>query len=245
MFAEGPSRCTVTDTHAECAHVDSTIGGRLVYSQTPLGDPPPNGFPAVVIYQGSIYGPTMTWSGDSTLPFGGFNQIKLQAMLLDNGFAVVAPSADGVAWATNFPGYETSTDATFIPLLFSEMKKGTFGKLDASRFYATGISSGGYMTSRMAVSYAGTFRALAIESGSYATCSNVLCAIPDPLPADHPPTLFLHGQNDIAVPIGTAQAYEAQLQKQHIETTMLIDPNVGHQWLAIAPEAITCWFRTH
>jgi dipeptidyl aminopeptidase/acylaminoacyl peptidase len=210
-----------------------------------MGTPPPEGWPAVVVYQGSLYGPTVTWTGDNTMAFGGFNEVKLQAMLLDNGFVVIAPSANGVAWDTNFPGYETSSDATFIPVLLDEIKKGTFGRVDGAHLHAAGISSGGYMTSRMAVSYPGEFRALAIESGSYATCSSSICTIPDPLPADHPPTLFLHGRNDFVVPIATAQAYEAQLQKQGIETTMLVDPNAGHQWLPIAPEAITCWFQRH
>jgi hypothetical protein len=244
-FATGPSRCTITATKGECTHVEYTIGGRLVYAQTPMGAPPAEGWPAVVVYQGSLYGPTMTWAGDTTMPFGGFNQVKLQAMLLDNGFAVIAPSANGAAWDTNFPGYETSSDATFIPILIDDIKNGTFGTVNTERLYATGMSSGGYMTSRMAVSYPGVFRALAINSGSYATCSNVLCAIPDPLPADHPPTLFLHGQLDVAVPIATAEAYEAQLQKQGIDTEMFIDPNIFHEWLSICPESITCWFRSH
>jgi poly(3-hydroxyoctanoate) depolymerase len=244
-FATGPSRCTITAAKGECSHSDYTVGGRVVYAQTPMGEPPAEGWPAVVVYQGSLYGPTMTWAGDTTMPFGGFNQVKLQAMLLDNGFAVIAPSANGAAWNTNFPGYETSPDATFIPILIDSVKKGTFGKVNPQRLYATGMSSGGYMTSRMAVSYPGVFRALAINSGSYATCSNVLCAIPDPLPADHPPTLFLHGQLDIAVPVGTAQAYEAQLKKQGIPTEMFIDPNIIHEWLSVSPEAVTCWFRSH
>ncbi len=244
-YATGASRCVVTETSAQCTHNEHTIGGRLIYSQTPIGQAPDAGWPTVVIYQGSIYGPTVTWSGDATMPFGGLNQIKLQAMLLDNGFMVTAPSADGIAWNTNFPGYEISSDSRFIPLLIEEIEKGTFGPADMTRLYATGISSGGYMTSRMAVSYAGTFRALAIESGSYATCSNNACLIPSPLPTDHPPTLFLHGQNDIAVPIGTAMAYKAQLDSQGIETAMVIDPMVGHQWLKVAPEEITCWFLTH
>jgi predicted esterase len=107
------------------------------------------------------------------------------------------------------------------------------------------ISSGGYMTSRMAVSYPGKFRALAIESGSYATCSNVLCMVPNPLPADHPPTLFLHGALDVAVPLVTARAYHDQLARQGIETEIIVDDTVGHSWLAVAPEAITCWFKTH
>ena len=40
------------------------------------------------------------------------------------------------------------------------------GPLDPSRLLAIGVSSGGYMTSRMAVSYPGKFRALAIAAGA-------------------------------------------------------------------------------
>jgi hypothetical protein len=244
-YAQGPSRCTVTETSASCEHNEHTIGGRLVYSQVPMGDAPEAGWPTVVVYQGSIYGPTVTWTGDASMPFGGLNQVKLQAMLLDHGFMVIAPAAEGIAWNTNFPGYDISSDSRFIPLLIEEIGSGTFGPANTDRLYATGISSGGYMTSRMAVSYAGTFRALAIESGSYATCSNNACLIPNPLPSDHPPTLFLHGRNDLAVPIGTAEAYKAQLDMQGVETAMVVDETVGHQWLKVAPQEITCWFLTH
>jgi dipeptidyl aminopeptidase/acylaminoacyl peptidase len=57
--------------------------------------------------------------------------------------------------------------------------------------------------------------------------------------------LFLHGQNDVAVPIATAQAYEAQLKKQSIEAAMIVDPKVGHQWIDASPAAVTCWFKGH
>jgi poly(3-hydroxybutyrate) depolymerase len=187
----------------------------------------------------------MTWAGDSSLPFGGFHQIRMQAALLDHGFAVIAPAADGAAWATNFPNYEGSTDHVFIPALLDALEAGEFGTLDMQRLYATGISSGGYMSSRMAVTYPGRFAALAIQSGSYATCSNVLCAIPADLPDDHPPTLFLHGQNDVAVPIATMRAYDAALKAQGTETKVVIDPAVVHAWLKVAPEEITQWFMDH
>jgi predicted esterase len=91
----------------------------------------------------------------------------------------------------------------------------------------------------------GRFAALAIQSGSYATCSNVLCAIPADLPDDHPPTLFLHGQNDVAVPIATMRAYDAALKAQGTETKVVIDPAVVHAWLKVAPEEITQWFMDH
>jgi predicted esterase len=97
----------------------------------------------------------------------------------------------------------------------------------------------------MAVSYSGRFRALAIESGSYATCAGPACAIPATLPADHPPTLFLHGGMDTIVPIGTAQAYYQELMAQGFETKFVEDPSAGHQWLSVAPHDVVQWFTTH
>lgn len=241
------SRCTVTDAEVDCSHQERQVLGRLVYFQTPTFEAPAGGFPAVVVYQGSFYGPETTWKVAASAPFGGYEQGRLQAMLLDHGFIVIAPKAghNGGYWDTNFPAYESSEDAKLIPALLDAIAAQEFGPVDTQRLYATGISSGGYMTSRMAVTYPGEFRALAIESGSYATCSNNACVIPSPLPADHPPTLFLHGQGDVAVPIATMYAYRDQLDKQGIETQTVVDPNAMHRWLTVAPEEITTFFEAH
>jgi predicted esterase len=130
-------------------------------------------------------------------------------------------------------------------MLLSELPKGTFGQLDLTRLYATGISSGGYMTSRVGIAYPGSFRALAIESGSYASCLGPLCSIPDQLPKDHPPTLMLHGGADAIVDISTARDYEAKLMSNGIEVKFVEDPAAGHQWLSSAPEEVTEWFSSH
>ncbi|MBK6689138.1 MAG: prolyl oligopeptidase family serine peptidase [Deltaproteobacteria bacterium] len=240
----GPNRCDVTLDLVDCPFERTELEGRPVYYQVPLGVPPAAGFPAVVVFQGSFFSPEETQAGGPDLPFGGFYQVQLQALLLHQGFVVIAPSARaGLAWATNFPGYESSEDHAVMLALLDELHlRGRFGPVDPARVYATGISSGGYMTSRMAVSYPGRFRALAINAGSYATCTNVLCSIPDPLPADHPPTLFLHGARDLTVPLYTAEAYRDQLWSQGLEADLLVDAQAGHEWLSAAPSAIGCWF---
>ena len=127
-----------------------------MYWQTPLTPPPPGGYPVVLVFQGSLFGPSLTWAEMApSVPFGGFYQGVLQANLLDHGFTVIAPSAaGGLAWQTNAGApYETTTDHVFIVALLDAIKAGQFGPSDSTHFYATGISSGGYMTSRMAVSY--------------------------------------------------------------------------------------------
>jgi poly(3-hydroxybutyrate) depolymerase len=179
--------------------------------------------------------------------FGGYYQVVLIARLLGAGFTVIQPEAQGgVAWNTNSSAnFDASADATFIPQLLDRVGDGTFGPIDTTRLYATGISSGGYMTSRMAVSYPGRFRALAIQSGSYATCLGPLCNIPPTLPVDHPPTQLLHGDADTIVPISTARAYYDALVAAGIEATFVNDPAAGHQWLSSAPEDVTNWFASH
>jgi dipeptidyl aminopeptidase/acylaminoacyl peptidase len=235
-----------------CSHVVTQLVAetvsRDVYWQTPTTPPPGGGYPVVVLYQGSLGGPSLTWGElTPTTPFGGFHQGRLQAMLLDSGFTVIAPeAAGGIAWQTNsgLP-YELSADKAVIDTLLSKIAAGEFGPANMARLYATGISSGGYMTSRMAVSHPGKFRALAIQSGSYATCLGWACVVPDPLPANHPPTLFLHGERDTTVPLFTAELYYDALVASGFETKKIVDPAAGHEWLVVSPEQITEWFSTH
>jgi dipeptidyl aminopeptidase/acylaminoacyl peptidase len=221
---------------------------RDVYWQTPTTPAPAAGYPVVLVYQGSLFGPSLTWAElTPSVPFGGFYQGVLQASLLDHGFTVIAPAAAGsLAWQTNAGApYETTGDHVFIGALIDAIKRGQFGPADAARFYATGISSGGYMTSRMAVSYPGVFRALAIDAGSYATCLGPLCNVPATLPSDHPATLFLHGAADMTVPLATARPYYDKLGAQGVDTELIVDQTAGHQWLEVAPERVTAWFLTH
>lgn len=248
----GAPACTVTPDAVTCTAVIShlTVGtaNRDVYWQTPVTPPPANGYPVVVLFQGSFLGPSTTWGTVSKdMAFGGYQQARLQAMLLAQGYVVIAPSAaSGVAWQTNTGGpWDLTADSAVMTALFEAMARGDFTALDASRWYATGISSGGYMTSRMALSYAGKFRALAIESASWATCAGSLCAMPATLPADHPPTLFLHGRKDTIVPLSTAEDYFHKLQAGGFTAELEIDDNAGHEWLAVSPERITTWFESH
>jgi predicted esterase len=251
----GDSPCTITADSARCTSrdvvrlSDNGADERRVYWALPASAPPADGYPSVVLYQGSLYGPSMSWDVDlpASTPFGGYYQVALIASLVDSGFAVIQPEASGgLYWLTNTGGnYDATKDAAFIPVLLEAMADGTFGDLDMDRLYATGISSGGYMTSRMAVSYPGKFRALAIQAASYATCLGPICNVPASLPDDHPPTLLLHGTQDTTVPISTAREYEAVLMSEGVEQRFIEDPTAAHQWLDVAPAEITAWFVDH
>ncbi|MDG9923374.1 MULTISPECIES: plasmid partitioning protein [unclassified Pseudomonas] len=237
-----------------CSHqttwIDSgVVGARQVIYQTPLGTPPSGGWPVVLVYQGSFF-PLDNFIYYSNQSFGGYYEGKLVRTLLDNGYAVIAPSAPAdLFWQTNIPGlaqaYELSTDYDFLDNVLDAIAAGHFGPLDAQRQYATGISSGGYNTSRMAVSFPGRFRALAIQSGSYATCSGPLCVMPNDLPADHPPTLFLHGFVDAVVPWWSMDLYYDRLLQQGVETARHTEVLGGHEWFAASPGKILAWFNAH
>ncbi|HMJ16354.1 MAG TPA: prolyl oligopeptidase family serine peptidase [Polyangiaceae bacterium] len=249
------ARCDVTQANIVCRSkpivtIATGADSRRVYWNDPLTAAPASGWPAVVLYQGSFFGPSVTWDvplARGTTPFGGDVQVELVATLIERGFVVIQPEAPGgIAWNTNIGGaYEGTADAVFIPKLLDEMARGRFGHIDMTRLYAAGISSGGYMTSRMAVSYPGRFRALAIQSGSYATCLGPLCSVPAVLPQDHPPTLFLHGGADLIVGIATARDYYNKLQTNRITTKFVENPTADHRWITAAPSEILAWFTTH
>lgn len=247
----GPPGCTVSAEQVVCEARRATVPvnglTRDVYWRPPEGAAPDGGWPAVFVYQGSFFGPSTTWGTVSReLAFGGYQQARLQARLLERGFVVIAPAAAGVAWQTNMTlSWELTSDKVLIDALLADVRAGKYGRVDVARLYATGISSGGYMTSRMALSYAGTFRALAIHSASWATCGGALCSVPATLPADHPPTLFLHGRQDTVAPLSAAEPYVRGLQAQGTEVQLVVDDAAGHEWLADSPERISAWFEAH
>lgn len=244
--ASGVSRCSGDDT-LTCTREVLTISGRTVTYQVPLGTPPAAGWPAVVFYQGSLIPGARAFEATKGASFGQYNLTRTVKALLDNGYAVIAPNAldDGTTyWQTNIPPYATAWDGcaddVLVTAMLAQMDDGMFGPLDASRRYAMGISSGGFMTSRMAVSYAGSFRALVIASASYATCGTY-CSVPG-LPADHPPTLFLHGADDTITPVSQMLEYRDALGAK---AESRIDPDTGHAWLGIGALEVPAWFDAH
>ncbi len=251
----GASRCTVTPTSVACPHETTTVSTgaalplRHVHFQVPLGTPPVTGFPVVIAFQGTALPAALTWAGASTDPYGMYYQALVVARLLDAGYAVLTPETanDGASYYdTNVPLYstawETAPDHQLMLGIFAGIEAGDFGPLNPSALFAVGFSSGGYMTSRMAVSYPGRFRSLAIQSASYATCGGALCTVPATLPADHPPTLFLHGGADTFVPMATMVPYEAQLRAQGIATRIVTESTRGHEWLPASPDEVLAWF---
>ena len=253
MQPTGPgSPCEESATRVRCEHqtlrLDLGDATRDVHYQAPAGAPPDAGWPAVIVFQGALFPAGLNWFAVRGEPYGGFHQAQLTARLLDAGYLVLTPEAAGeglTCWDTNLPRWSqdwaASPDAALMDALLDGLAQDTFGPADLDALYAVGISSGGYMASRMAISYPGMFQRLAIASASYATCAGVLCRRPDDLPPDHPPTLFLHGGLDAVVPIWTMFAYRDALEEAGVEVDTEIRPLAGHGWTKDAPEAVVGW----
>jgi poly(3-hydroxyoctanoate) depolymerase len=250
-----PSRCTVTADRAECTKRSMTLSAllvpRTVTWELPLGTPPAAGWPTVIFFQGTTVAGSEAFAADHDATFGQYRLTRTVKALLDRGFAVVAPNAligGATAWETNIPpwsvAWATSSDHLLMLELFRALDAAELGPIDSDRLYAMGISSGGFMTSRMAVSYPGRFRGLAVHSGSYATCS-AICVLPRDLPADHPPTLFLHGQADSTMPIASMIPYREALIAMGIVVASDIDPVAGHEWIEGGVSSVPAWFEQH
>ena len=254
-----PPLCEETPDQITCRRqtieLFSGIGGlerRTVHYQLPLGDPPDGGWPVVFMFQGSFFPADLNWIGRTSDPIGLYYQVETLMRLLDAGYAVITPEAhlSGTTyWDTNIApwniAWDGAPDDLLMKELFAMVEGGDFGPLSTEAWYATGISSGGYMTSRMAVSYPGRFRALAIHSASYATCAGSVCVVPLSLPDDHPPTAFLHGRLDAIVPIWTMNPYEERLSDNGVPTRVIVDDSAGHEWFEASPDGVVDWFEQH
>lgn len=248
--------CEQVGLRLQCAHLttrlETRMGEREVHWQVPTGEVPEGGWPVVLFFQGAFLPAEKMWDASERAMFGMYDQVRVLEALLLHGYAVITPTAPVkglTTWSTNVPpfasAWEGSPDDELVDLILEGIEEGDFGRLDPDRLYATGLSSGGYMSSRMAISYPGRFRSLVIVAGSYATCLGPICNVPDLLPDDHPPTRFLHGALDVFIPTFTMVGYRDQLQAQGIDSDSIIHPWKGHSWTEDSPEQVLEWFETH
>jgi hypothetical protein len=265
--AQGRWICTYQERNHSFPSANGLLGGcngaakiRNVRWQVPEGTPPAGGWPVVFFFQGTVPALDSTRAFDlNSTAFGAqYFQASLHELLDDpqgtgKKYAVIAPDASvklGMRfWDTNQGGnYAAKDDACFFPDLFKEVAGGSYGpaaQFNMSKRFAFGISSGGYNTSRMAVSFnqGDQWTALAVVSASYATCAGPLCVVPRTLPANHPPTKFYHGTSDPIVPIGTMRPYFDKLSSQGV-TVEKIEHKGGHEFTAdvLGDTGIKAWF---
>lgn len=242
--------CVDQDGRVACAHrttpFSDGIFERELHWALPAGEAPEEGWPVAIGFQGSLFSAELAWDATEGDLFGATHQARLTKILLEAGFAVLTPEAwgDGLTcWNTNLPpwagDWEAAPDHQLMLAIFAAIEAGELGPLDPDRLHAFGISSGGYMTSRM--SDYGRFDSLVVVAGSWETCLGLLCVLPEELPDDHPPTLFLHGEADLVVPVGSMWPYHDALAAQGTEVDAQVGAG-GHAWSAEMPEAVLAWF---
>lgn len=227
---------------------DGFVIGRMTKFQVPEGTPPPGGWPAALVFQGS-FSPVRFWRKDGS-PMGLEFESDLVQQLLKSGFAVIAPNAMlGLGWQTNLlpagAPFGLTSDYILVESILNEIEKGTFGEINSNELFAAGVSSGGYNSSRMTLEFPGRFKAIAIQAGSYATCLGDKCRIPSLLPKSHAPTLFIAGRKDELVPLTSVKAYYVTLKTSGVEVKMHVEKNGAHGWYKCSPQLILNWFKGH
>jgi pimeloyl-ACP methyl ester carboxylesterase len=254
-FVENGSRCSTSEAHISCTyHTDdvwtglANIHARRVHWEVPIGTPPVDGWPVVIFFQGSFWRAEWTFSGRAIEPFGSYEQAATVRDLLDAGYAVIAPETKlrGFSfWDSNVVGFsvfwELAEDDFFFRSVLEEIERDRFGSLDERNVFVAGVSSGGYMASRIAITYPESVRAATIVSASYAWCWGLVC-VPGPIDDDHPPTLFLHGGRDLVVPASTSQSYADALDAAGIANRVVIDNDTGHGWIPGSSAEVLGWF---
>jgi predicted esterase len=249
------SICYIDGIALTCPHntINFSVDGenRTVHYKVPNGNAPTGGWPAVILFQGTLFTAQLTWTASPSVDlFGAYNQTKVVQKLLDNGYAVLTPEThlSGLTfWDTNnplVPNFDESNDHKLMLRIFQQLEENVYGNINTNKLFAGGISSGGYMTSRMALQYPGKFKALAIAAGSYANCAGPICPV-GYIPSDHPPTLFLHGSADPVVPLFTMETYYDKLRQNGIPVRKIIEPLSFHRWIDASPNAVLNWFNQY
>ena len=261
------ARCSVDGGgNASCSYFkrfntyscNGVLVNRPVRWQVPEGSAPAGGWPVAFYYAGTQLTDTdNAFIHRMSQPYGQGYVPHIIRELLDapNGgrkYAVIVadpPASSGSYqyWHTNtISPYSASCDYDFFPDFFGEIAGGSYGaasQYNLNQRYAFGLSSGGFNSSRMAVTFNGSsvWKALGIVAASYATCSSS-CSVPT-LPSNHPPTKFWHGQNDGIVPLSTMYTYYNKLGSQGLVRSKLEHPG-GHTFTvdSLGASGIKNWF---
>lgn len=246
--------CEVLRGRTRCAYERRTLrtgssleANRDVLFQLPRGTPPDEGWPVALLFQGSYHPAVHFWDAEDDGSWGEVHQGEVVRALLSAGVAVLTPEARGgglLYWDTNQPpwnmAWNTSPDAALMRTLLQALDDGDFGAIDAHRMLVGGLSSGGYMTSRLALEIPHRARAAVIVGASYATCAGALCVV-GPVDEDHPPTLFLHGGADPIVPVSTMRPYARALRDAGVPVRVVVPPGLGHAWPARSADEVRAW----
>jgi len=244
-----------------------TLNGREFIFKKPSSG---SNFPVIIVLHGGGQ------SADAW--FSSNEQSQFVTDALADGYAIIAPNSGSPIYSsctiqTKQWYYEkdwaTLDDYDFFNEIFSWINSNQ--DLNSNRVYATGISSGGFMSSRLARSFGTSkLKAIAVHSSGDAdsithgdqsdlklctfgtggtipdACGPTFNNIDSPINTNHPPTLIIHGTYDGMVPVASGEHYYDELNSAGIQVTKFIKTTGGitacHSWFSESSQKILDWF---
>lgn len=239
------------DQKVAVPYIIEEIGGRKVYLALPPGKSPEKGWPVAILLHGR--GQTAgAWFGKGLLSRG--DQKLFPPLILNAGIVVMAPEAlepfgKGVKqWDFFHRKPEHSGDLAFFQNFFQWMEGNRKITFDFSKVYAIGISSGGFMASRLGQVYPEKWAALVVIAAGNADSFPQIPTFPldskalsNEISFQHPPTLIIHGDKDRIVPFVYGERYFQDLKQAGVKAEMLVVPEGGHQWPTQFHERMIKW----
>ena len=160
---------------------------------------------------------------------------------LELGYAVVAPNpttprCEGVYQWDYTETDPNRSDNLFLKRVIDWIKSGKDFPVRKDRIYVVGISSGGFMASRLAQLFADDIAKVVIRSAGNANDMSIEGRRCIPVwggPHEvkrHPPTMLIHGVRDRLVPVRMSDQYEASLKRAGVEVVYIRAAGKGHRW---------------
>jgi poly(3-hydroxybutyrate) depolymerase len=228
------------------------LDNRIFFWKQPNSSTPELGYPVLFLFHGAAQH-AFAW-------FAGLNQwSKYQTIFtekaLEQGYFIIAPESLRPVWPGPrawdiFNNGSDSQDIIFIENIIEWLEKGDL-PVDTNRLYCAGFSSGAFMCSHIGHYSRNRFSAIAVHSG--ANSDSVSLTNRGPyfnlnnsynFSSFYPPTIIIHGETDVFVPVQCAKNFYSDLQKDDIPSSLLINPDEGHIWLSQYDPAILDWFKT-
>ncbi|MFH1838132.1 MAG: alpha/beta fold hydrolase [Candidatus Kuenenbacteria bacterium] len=242
------AKCSST-TYSEI----SFSNNRKAYCQVPTTG---SNFPLIIVLHGGGQN-ALDWFENNNSK----GQVEFVKKALSKGYAVIAPDSETPNYSNCTKNtkqwyyekdWQNSSDYTFFNEIIPWINNQNI--FNSNRVYATGISSGGFMSSRLA-RFFGTpkIKAIAVRSAGDAdsithkdrsdmklcsygnntfpkSCGPIFNDVNLLINTNHSPTLIIHGSKDGTVPIESANHYYDELISAKIAITKKVKLFGCHTW---------------
>lgn len=229
------------------------LNNRLIFWKQPDISIPENGFPVLFLFHGAVqHG--FSW-------FIGLNQWSrsqtlFTARALEEGFFIIAPDSlkpirpGPRAWDI-FNNESFSKDFLLIEYVIDWLENSDL-PVDIESLYCAGFSSGAFMCSYIGHFFDDRFNAIAVHSGANSESISLTNRGPFfdlngsyNFSSSFPPTIIIHGEKDDIVPVKCAENFYLDLQRNDIQSKLLIIQDEGHIWISQYNFDILNWFKNH